>query len=111
MVIDTAAAAILLPGLAKEFLELLIVAQGLRPFRQAFDGTRYAWNVIECQTMLEAVNRVRADAGRPLATLEDIYRAERGAVGHSDYSSKFALYCAELALQLHPWHEDASEKK
>lgn len=34
----------------------------------------------------------------PPVGVAEIERVERGTVGHSDYSLKFALYCAELAL-------------
>jgi hypothetical protein len=36
------------------------------------------------------------------ALLSSVQRAERQAVGHSDYSKKFALYCAELVLKENP---------
>lgn len=53
---------------------------------------------LEQHAMLEAVNRERHAAGINGVTIEDIVRIERLALGHSDYASKFALHCAELAM-------------
>jgi len=50
--------------------------------------------------MRDAVNKERLDQGLALVTIESVERVETMAEGHSDYSSKFALYCAELALGL-----------
>ena len=47
--------------------------------------------------MHEAVNRVRADTGLTPLPIEAVTRVENLAVGHSDYSQKYAFYCAELA--------------
>jgi hypothetical protein len=47
--------------------------------------------------MHEAVNRIRADQGLPAVAVEAICRVEQQAIGHLDYSRKFAFYCAELA--------------
>jgi hypothetical protein len=71
--------------------------RGLRPHLvDGPDGTECAWARYERNRMHEKVNDLRADLGLPPLPLEDILRAERQAVGHSDYSLKFALYCAEL---------------
>ncbi|MFD8609751.1 hypothetical protein [Streptomyces sp. NPDC059631] len=43
------------------------------------------------------VNEIRAEHGLPPVPLEEILRVEQQAGGHSDYSLKFAFYCAELA--------------
>jgi hypothetical protein len=56
------------------------------------------------RAMLAAVNGVRAGRGVDLVALADIARVERSAIGHSDYSHKFALHCAELA-----WRSDDDE--
>ncbi|NEA52414.1 hypothetical protein [Streptomyces sp. SID10815] len=61
------------------------------------DGTECAWAAHERDQMWKAVNALRADDGRPSIPLDDIVQVERQAAGHSDYSRKFALYCAELA--------------
>lgn len=84
--------ALKIPALQAEFLAVLSRAQE----RRSELGS--AWMVYERQVMLACVNAERKKAELPLVTLEDVERVEGGAAGHSDYSSKFALYCAELAL-------------
>lgn len=59
-----------------------------------------SWVLREHQVMCDAVNVIRLERRRPYVTVEDIARVETGALGHFDYASKFALYCAELALEL-----------
>jgi len=54
------------------------------------------WVAYERAVMLRLVNEERG-MQMPV-TLADIERVEGWALGHSDYSSKFALYCAELAV-------------
>lgn len=56
------------------------------------------WIAAERRVMLDEVNEHRALLGKPPVDAAAIERVERWALGHSDYSSKFALYCAELAL-------------
>ena len=55
-----------------------------------------AWCEYEQEVMLGEVNKLRDKKGLPLIGPLDIARVEAMAKGHSDYSSKFALYCAEL---------------
>lgn len=57
-----------------------------------------AWAVFEVESMHDTINRLRASNGQPGITMDDVWTAEGLAKGHSDYSIKFALYCAELAL-------------
>lgn len=74
--------------------------RGLRPnLVDGPDGPECAWAAYERKRMHEKVNDLRADLGLPAVPLEDILRVERQAVGHSDYSLKFAFYCAELAVK------------
>ncbi|MFF8932398.1 hypothetical protein ACF1AO_34610 [Streptomyces longwoodensis] len=61
------------------------------------DGPECEWAAYERIRMHEKVNEIRAERGLPAVPAEDILRVERQAVGHSDYSLKFAFYCAELA--------------
>lgn len=61
------------------------------------DGPECQWAAYERTRMHETVNAIRAERGLPAVPVEDIIRVERQAVGHSDYSLKFAFYCAELA--------------
>lgn len=60
------------------------------------DGPECEWSAFERARMHETVNAIRAERGLPAVPVGDIVRVERMAVGHSDYSLKFALYCAEL---------------
>lgn len=77
--------------------ELREVLAGLHAKR---DTRTTAWVLAELQGMCDAVNVIRLERGRPLVTVSDIERVETGALGHVDYACKFALYCAELALEL-----------
>lgn len=61
------------------------------------DGPECEWAAYERTRMHEKVNEIRAERGLPVIPVEDVVRVERLAVGHSDYSRKFAFYCAELA--------------
>jgi hypothetical protein len=60
-------------------------------------GVECAWAPYERGRMHDAVNAIRAERGLPPVPMEDIDRVDRLAAGHSDYSRKFAFYCAELA--------------
>lgn len=90
-----------LRDLAGDFREILAAAQekrGDRPDLVTADGRlECAWAAYERSVMHEAVNRVRADTGLTPLPIEAVTRVENLAVGHSDYSRKFAFYCAELA--------------
>ncbi|MEH0657717.1 hypothetical protein QA860_08220 [Streptomyces stelliscabiei] len=61
------------------------------------DGPECEWAAFERARMHETVNEIRAERDLPPVSVEEIVRGERMAVGHSDYSLKFAFYCAELA--------------
>ncbi|MGA4875798.1 hypothetical protein [Streptomyces lydicamycinicus] len=61
------------------------------------DGPECEWAAYERARMHEAVNAIRAERDLPAIPVEDFIRVEQLAVGHSDYSRKFAFYCAELA--------------
>lgn len=59
------------------------------------------WAAYERSVMHEEINRIRTQSGRSPISLDVMWkRAESQAVGHSDYADKFALYCAELALDV-----------
>lgn len=62
--------------------------------------TELAWIVHEREVMAQATDRMRAERGLPPADRLALLRAEELATGHSDYGSKFALYCAEYATGL-----------
>ena len=52
----------------------------------------------ERDVMLTAVNKERSARGLAPVTIRDFMRVEQLAVGHTDYSTKLSLYCAELAV-------------
>lgn len=76
---------------------VLTAAQAERPKRQRWLGTELEWARFEWDTMWAEVNAARAEVGLNPVLLTDIVYAEQQAAGHSDYTMKFALYCAELA--------------
>lgn len=59
-----------------------------------------SWIEHEFTTMLNAVNTERVRRRLSPTTRTELKLREQQALGHVDYSSKFALYCAELALGL-----------
>lgn len=82
--------------------DLLSKAMEARDERRDFvdDGPRTvpAWVIYERQRMTFAVNIERRKRDLNVVTLEGVARVEQQAVGHAAYASKFAFYCAELAL-------------
>ena len=89
-----------LPKLRDQFLQVLVEAQRLRSQKSKMIGNEPEWMIYEREAMLKAVNAVRLQKGLLIeATLADVKRVENCAAGHVDYSQKFALYCAELALE------------
>lgn len=75
-----------------EFLELLNVLETAQKER----GTDLTWIVYERRMMWQAVNRMRRGRGKSPLSMDEVERVERLAVGHTDYTPKFARYCAEL---------------
>jgi hypothetical protein len=65
---------------------------------KAQETRRRQWLDYERGVMLFMVNEERYHAGLDLITAHDIERACNDCGGHSDYSSKFALRCAQMAL-------------
>jgi hypothetical protein len=56
----------------------------------------FEWVLLERKAMLEATNILRSKYNLPLVEITDIYKLECCAIGHIDYSHKYALYCLEL---------------
>ncbi len=91
-----------------EFRTVLAAAQTERDARPGFTPVTLnlrgygpeqpAWLAFEVDMMHKAVNRIRASEGQPEVPAEPVWRAQTSAEGHVDYSFKFALYCAELAV-------------
>jgi len=65
-------------------------------------GPEPAWVGYEASQMLDLVNRIRGERGRPPASIEQVRRIESSAAGHVDYAEKYALRCAFLALEIAP---------
>ena len=56
------------------------------------------WVLHERAQMLRHVNKAREGVGRAPVSEAAVRSAERQAEGHSDYTRKWALYCADLIL-------------
>lgn len=84
----------------ERFHHTLMNAAADRSSRQRFDAAtgELEWVLHERAVLLSEVNRVRAETGGAPVEADAIEDAEQGALGHVDYATKFALYCAELAL-------------
>jgi len=85
--------------LAPQMLRVLSKAQELRPQKLDWIGDELEWIIYEREVMLSAINAVRLQCNQPAVTVEQVKRIENCAKGHSDYSHKYALYAAELALR------------
>jgi hypothetical protein len=64
-----------------------------------------AWALHERDVMLRETNRWRDYARLPHVDMAAIERVERMAAGHSDYTTKFAWYCAEVSMGWRPDRE------
>ena len=62
-----------------------------------------AWILAERECVLREVNRQRALRAYDPVSLADVERAERMAVGHSDYISKYAHAAPDLVLCKEGW--------
>ena len=54
------------------------------------------WPMMERRAMWKRVNEERARRGKEMLQIEEVARVEQMAVGHTDYGTKYALYCTEL---------------
>jgi hypothetical protein len=88
-----------LVDLLPQMLRVLSKAQELRSQKSDFIGDELEWVIYEREVMLQAINAVRLQRNQPAVLLEQVKRIENCAKGHIDYSHKFALYAAELALK------------
>lgn len=61
--------------------------------------TNIGWVFFERAEMLKIVNNIRIGKGFDPVTTTDVKRVEDCAVGYIDYSRKFAIGCAKLALE------------
>ncbi|MCX4750978.1 hypothetical protein OG455_41590 [Kitasatospora sp. NBC_01287] len=86
-------------ALHDQLLNILTEAQQERPERQEVFNGELDWVTFERTVMLNAVNAARAAQLLPPIPISAVEAVEQQAIGHSDYSTKFALYCVELALE------------
>lgn len=89
----------MLRQLIDQMLHVLCKAQKLRPQKSQWIGKELEWMIYEREVMLREINTVRLRRGCPEVTMEQVKRIEGCASGHIDYTRKFALYSAELALE------------
>lgn len=82
-----------------ELLHTLDAAQQLRYKRPRQVWGVSEWAAFERLKMWEAVNKYRLQRNKVSILIDRIKCVERIAFGHSDYSEKFALYCAELVVE------------
>lgn len=76
-----------------------LTAQQAKRKQYSLDG----WITAERKLMLDETNKWRMMLGKSPIAEAAVRRVEQWACGHSDYSSKFALYCAELVLDCGPF--------
>lgn len=88
--------------LSRQLHQVFLDAASKRPLRSDLvdvgGRSELGWVVFERDTMFDAVTRERAKLGKAPVPMKDVERVETMAMGHCDYSSKFALYCAELVV-------------
>ncbi|KXO92955.1 Uncharacterised protein (plasmid) [Tsukamurella tyrosinosolvens] len=86
-------------GLIKEFTNKLNSEAEHRDERQQrLSSGELAWAAHERDFMRDLVNAARADRGAGPVDVARIEAVEQLAAGHSNYTSKFAMYCAELVF-------------
>ena len=86
-------------ALRDRFREILASAQEQRHLREDVIDGELGWVIYERDTMHQAVNQARAEAGKQPLPVTAVEAVEQQACGHSDYAPKYALYCAELAQE------------
>ena len=84
------------------FQDILQSAQEHRAERNHFIENELGWITFERKIMFNAVNDKRLEFNLSPLTLDQFRKAENSAVGHTDYTHKFALYCAELIKSITP---------
>jgi len=75
----------------------LVIETELRPRRSL-----EAWILAERECVMREVNRQRSLLALDPVGIETVERAERMAVGHSDYISKYAHAAADLVFRKDP---------
>ena len=78
--------------------KLLTAEQEKRNDRKGQIDGETEWIVLERRLMIDTVQQMRKEENLEPAPVEEILRAETEACGHSDYTKKFARYCAEITV-------------
>lgn len=73
-----------------------VLSKAQEKYRKECEGLE--WVEKERNAMFNEINRQRSARGLSPISLKELMRVESMACGHIDYSTKFALYCAELVL-------------
>lgn len=86
--------------LVAELREVLLDAATAaeRSKREDMVDGELGWVLHERQVMTDAVNRLRAHAGKSPVHIDAVKRVDQSATGHSDYVLQYALGCADLVL-------------
>ena len=87
----------------KEIFETILTklnAETLHREKRSMD----TWILKERECVQREVNRLRTLLERPPISIADVERAERLALGHSDYVRKYAHAAADLVLTEKPWN-------
>jgi len=84
---------------------VLVKEQQLRSQRNGYvidhadNCQTFEWVLAERRAVLAEVNAIRAERGKsPIDERTLLHKAEWLASGHVDFTSKYALYAAELAI-------------
>jgi hypothetical protein len=84
----------------------LVAAQEERADRDDWETvgeeTQLGWVFYEREQMWAETNDWREHFGLPPVDVDMIARVERQAVGHFDYTMKYVIECAELAMGRNP---------
>jgi hypothetical protein len=81
----------------EDFLTDLQKERKARPDIGDFHGEALPnWAIYEIEEMFKKVNLTRAKLNLEPCSVQTLLVADSRAAGHSDYSHKFALYCAEI---------------
>lgn len=82
----------------EDFRKRLEAIQSQRHLRPIESLDAPSWISFEIQFMWGVINEYRFAQHKTLIAYSKVADADRLAAGHSDYTSKFALYCADLAV-------------
>ena len=85
-------------NLIEIFRKTLMEAQTHRDEKSQWIDNELGWIIYEREVMFNLTNKEREKRGLNPITMQNIKSCENSACGHVDYTSKFSLSCAELAV-------------